>query len=72
MLNLSSIMSLQFLHLLFPYIRRDFEKIDETLLDPIIKVLGPIANVTVESQVSVLFFFCKRVLSFSFIFDIII
>ncbi|KAH9728775.1 GPI transamidase component PIG-S-like protein [Citrus sinensis] len=29
----------------------DFQRIDETLLAPIIKVLGPIANISVESQV---------------------
>lgn len=34
-----------------PLYGRDFQKIDETLLAPMIDVLGPIANISVESQV---------------------
>lgn len=30
---------------------RDFQAIDDTLLAPIIKALGPVANISVESQV---------------------
>jgi hypothetical protein len=30
---------------------RDFQAIEETLLAPVIKALGPVANISVESQV---------------------
>lgn len=31
---------------------RDFQKVDEILLTPIIEALGPVGNISVESQVS--------------------
>lgn len=42
-----------FNHLTFPCIFwcRDFQKIDDNLLAPMIEALGPVANISVESQV---------------------
>ena len=45
---------LHFGHLTFSCIWcRDFQKIDNNLLAPMIEALGPVANISVESQVKV-------------------
>lgn len=61
---------LHFAHLTFPCICcRDFQKIDETLLAPMIGALGPVANISVESQVKGHLLFCfDSYLSYSVLF----
>lgn len=34
---------------------RGFQRVDEVLLAPVIEALGPVANISVESQVNLLF-----------------